>query len=193
MGYSTSPYQAPRSASFNSTSRMAATTSGNLRPMSMTSTSVRNASQLVSGTEYESLFSGHATMAPSSPTMAKAPSLPGISPLAWKEGEAENNGITVTYTIDRNWTGGLFGHYIYTITYYYNGKVIGTETLDQSWVESLFGGLWGADDAVKKHAQEEAGTLAYGIPIGDVLPLLLFALLFAAVAWKKKNDVKDVV
>lgn len=45
-----------------------------------------------------------------------------------------------------------------------------------------------ANEAITKHEKECAG------PIGDVLPLLLFALLFAAyVAWKKKNDVTDVV
>lgn len=183
VGYSTSPYQAPRSASFNSTSRMAATTSGNLRPMSMTSMST--GSSLSSQMEY-----GPMAAAP----MAAAP---GIMPLA----DDWTGSVTVWYP-EQGEPGAQSATVYYKITTDLNLLIVKWTSIEYSNGESeRWQASWGAtniENRAKEHATQIATEIAKDLyiafPIGDVLPLLLFALLFAAyVAWKKKNDVTDVV
>lgn len=126
--------------------------------------------------------------APMAAAPMAAPSLPGIMPLADKV-------ITITCpdcgeelgTITIHDRGWLYGSKRYSLEG--SGSFLG-------WLGSIFG--WGegydteekaleaannrANEAIKEHEKGCAG------PIGDVLPLLLFALLFAAyVAWKKSS------
>lgn len=131
--------------------------------------------------------------------MAAAPraAAPGIMPLA----DDWTGSVTVWYP-EEGAPGAQSATVYYKITTDFNILIAKWTSIEYSngdkeqWQASW--GWTNTENRAKARAKEIATDIAkeryIAFPLGDSLPLLLFAILFAAyVAWKKKNDVTDVV